>query len=365
MKKYFYLFSILILLLNLIDATQIWTDEGIKVSNFREKVDLYKESVNNKEVVKVKITDLFSFSIPQDRKNENLSFVIMPTTNNFANPSEDISDIRIVGCGAGNAQHNYSVDKNFGLSCSTEELNNEIIQKINRAILFEFNASKFNWAHSLGENNSKTVYISLSYVLNDLVLETDEMSNTLLIRKIRCYYDSPDCLNGQPMIYLSIPTYFSVNGGYNYQILGLEKESSAMLFFQKNIDEDLVLSYRDVKAENKEKYFDYLLGIITSLIVSLIVTLLSLKISKLRMKIKWAFLMILVFLLYFVITYLANKFEIPPLIKITIILVLFVPFSVLALIDLMKKFRLFRKIKEKIELFLFGSTTCSTPVEVD
>jgi hypothetical protein len=257
MKKVISLIFISIFLINLTSATQIWTHDEIKIGSFREKIDVYKELVNGEELVRTKVTDIFSFSIPKwmKEKDKEIFFVIMPPVNTFSEQTELISEVKSVGCGAGNANLNYSLDETFGLSCLKEELTNSMIQEtsINRAPLLEFNASELNWNEFLGENGSKTAYISLSYILDGLVLETDESSNTLFIRNIKCYYQSPNCLDGKPMIYVSIPTYFSVNGGYNYQILEIEKNKKNMIFFQKDTNEDLVLSYRNTIKEQTER----------------------------------------------------------------------------------------------------------------
>lgn len=271
MNKIFLILLSIVILSSLVNATQILMNDDIVIHSFREKVDVYKEIIDGKELVRVKITDVFSFSVPQKLKNEKIFFSLKPPYHDFFAKSENISDVRLISCEAGNHKINYSLDETFGLSCPVGEFEDIIHKQVNGVNIIEFDASNLNWFDFLGKDKSKTVYISINYIMDNLILETENY-NTLWIKKIDCNYHSPNCLDKQTAIYVSIPTYLFVNGGYNHKILGIDKENQKMVFISEDYNEDVVLTYEDTKRERLDKIKWFILATIFSFFFSIIAT---------------------------------------------------------------------------------------------
>jgi len=273
MKKILLFSLIFLILVNVINATQIWTNDEIRINDFREKVDIYRGIVEGEDVLRVNITDIIYLSIPKEMKDEEIFFVFFPTNYDFSSQTGNISEIKAIACEAGKHEVNYSLDETFGLSCPGGEFDENILNeiKINRINLLEFNASNLDWYKFLGVNNSKQIYISISYTIDNLILEAENY-NTLWVKKIGCYYESSNCLDGQTAIYVSIPTSSFVEGGYNYQILKIDKESERMVFVSENPKEDIVLSYQDIKREKWNQIKWFILAVFFSFFFSLIAT---------------------------------------------------------------------------------------------
>jgi hypothetical protein len=109
MKKILFLFFLLLLFTNFVNSTQIWTNDGVQINSFREKIDIYKEVVNGEELSRAKIIDIFYVFIPKEMKDENIFFAFFPTNYDFSSQTENISEIMALACEAGKHEINYSM----------------------------------------------------------------------------------------------------------------------------------------------------------------------------------------------------------------------------------------------------------------
>lgn len=354
-KRIIFFVLLLIYLINFISATQIWTNEEVKVTSFREKIDLYKEIVSGDELSQVKITDIFSIKIPQNLRNETIFIATTPPFKDYSDKAESIHNISFLICGVGESSLEYNLD-HFGLSCKDGEKYKRFIKEVgvNGLNLIEFNASLLNWSSFLLEEGSKGIYVSISYNIDNFVIKSENY-NTLWIKRIECDYNSPNCFDKfNKIIYVNIPANLFVSGGDNYRLFNFDKESESMLFIQKDFDEDLILSYTDTEAENKEKYFNYILGILTSLIISLIFVLITPRLTSLAKSIKWLILLVSGFALGAIIIQLANILNLSPNIKLIILLTTLIPIGFWSLWDLLGNFRFFKIFKEWLKRKLFS-----------
>jgi len=255
MKKILLILILVFFMLNFVSATIIRTNEETTIIFFREKIEIDGENIN--------VTDVFALHIPYNFKNGEIFLAFEKEGN--------IPGFSYILCENPTSERNYLVRGMFGVECSDAKRENKLYREKKDEIVIRYDAEKLNWTKYLNQDSSKTIYFQVDYNMPNFISIIEEHS-TLWVPKIECSSHSQNCLNTKPISYVILSNDFFVDGGYNYAIFDVDKENEKMIFISQNSEEDMVISYQDVKKEKWENIKWFIFGIFLSFVLSLIAT---------------------------------------------------------------------------------------------
>ena len=269
-----------VLFLNLVSATTVWTTEGVKINQAREKIEVGTDKIGG--LVIFNVTDVFLVTIPKELANETIFFSITPTLTNYG----EYPNISGISGGIGELRYcsfQSRLDDSFGVECLGDEFKSSVLidLSVNRVNIIEINSSDLNWDKYLTSSGDKMVYVIFNYILHNVAIETEEYV-TLWIGNLKCDSNHIDCFNGSKITYVSIPTEYFVSGGDNHQIITtldtnrrMFDSGVRMVYFSKDSSKDMVFSLKDTRKQNWNNIKWFLLGISVSLLVSIVANKLS------------------------------------------------------------------------------------------